>query len=466
MILFENVRLLSFNPPSVSEETDLVAYGPEEGGANAGTIAAIGRNLGAGYPRAERAGSGGYLSPGLVCSHTHLYSALARGIEVAIEPSKDFTQILEHLWWRLDRAIDRPILAASALAGCADAAFAGVTSLVDHHAGPEAIEGSLSAIRQAYGEVGLRGILCYETTDRNGAEGARAGLKENLRFAKEVDAARARGERPMVEAAIGAHAGFTVGDETLEGLADAVKASGRGIHIHLAEDRYDAVDSRYRHGLDLVERLDRVGALTPRGIIGHGLWLSPQEIEVMNGRDVFLAHNARSNMNNGVGYNALLPTHRNVVLGTDGMGADMLEEFKFAVFRHRESGGPWWPGDFLACRDRGNRLLERCFAADFTPAPGVGGSGAGPASPRFSFGVLAPGNPADLVLWDYDPPTPLDDSNIAGHMAFGMSSRSVRSVAVGGRLRIKDRQALFDMERIQANAREQARRLWKNMEGR
>lgn len=446
MILFENVKLISFNPPSVSEETDLAAYGPDEAGDRAGTITAIGKNLAAAYPKAERAGSGGYLSPGLVCAHTHLYSALARGIEVVIEPSKDFVQILQHLWWRLDRAIDEPILEASALSGCADALFAGVTSLVDHHAGPSAIDGSLSAIGKAYEEVGLRGILCYETTDRNGPDGARAGLAENIRFAKEVDAARARGGRPLVDAAIGAHAGFTVGDETLEGLADAVNTTGRGIHIHLAEDKYDAVDSHSRHGLDLIARLEAAGALTSKGIIGHGLWLTPSEIEIMNDRDLFLAHNVRSNMNNAVGYNALLPTHRNIVLGTDGMGADMLEEFKFAVFRHRESGGPWWPGDFLTCLDRGNRLMERYFAA--------------------AFGTLAPGSLADLVLWDYDPPTPLDGANLAGHMAFGMSSRSVRSVAVGGRMRIKDRKALFDFEKIQTRAREQARRLWNNMEGR
>jgi len=466
MILFESVRLLSFNPPSVSEELDLAAYGPGEGGAQAGTIAEIGQGLASKYPQAERAGSGGWLSPGLVCSHTHLYSALARGMEVSIAPSKDFAQILKHLWWRLDKAIDMPILEASASSGCADALFAGVTSLVDHHAGPEAIDGSLSAIRSAYEEVGIRGILCYETTDRNGKAGARAGVAENIRFAREIDTARmrgddrARGGRPLVDAAIGGHAGFTVGDETLESLADAVKTTGRGIHIHLAEDRYDAVDSRYRHGLDLVERLDKVGALTPKGIIGHGLWLTSSEIEIMNARDLFLAHNARSNMNNAVGYNALLHTHRNVVLGTDGMGADMLEEFKFAVFRQRESGGPWWPGDFLACLDRGNRILERYFAPD------SGGGKESACSRSFTFGVLAPGNPADLVLWDYDPPTPLDAGNVAGHLAFGMSSRSVRSVAVGGSLRIRDREALFDVEKIQAFARQQARRLWNKMEGR
>jgi putative selenium metabolism protein SsnA len=474
MILFENVRLLGFNPPSVSEPVDVTVWGPDEGspyGAVAGTIAEIGPSLSAAYPGAEKAGSGGYLSPGLVCGHTHLYSALSRGIEVAIKPSKDFAQILEHLWWRLDRAIDLPILRASALSGCADALAAGVTSLVDHHAGPNAIDGSLSVIRKAYEEVGLRGILCYETTDRNGAEGARAGVRENGRFAAEIDAERTGGRRPLVDAAIGGHAGFTLGDESLEALADLVKSSGKGIHIHLAEDRYDAVDSRYRHGLDLVERLERLGALTPKGMIGHGLWLTPSEIETMNARDVFLAHNARSNMNNAVGYNGLLPTYKNVVLGTDGMGADMLEEFKFAVFRHRESGGPWWPGDFLACLERGNRLMERYFAADFAEADGSGASARAPSSARrfaptrsFTFGVLAPGNPADLVHWDYDPPTPLDAANLAGHLAFGLSSRSVRSVVVGGSIRIKDRKPLFDLEKIQAEARVQARRLWNNME--
>lgn len=457
MICFENVRLLSFNPPGVSEEVDLVAFGPDEGGDRAGSVAAVGKGAKAKYPGAIVAGSGGYLSPGLVCAHTHLYSALARGIDIPIQPSEDFCQILRNLWWRLDMAIDLPILRASALTGCADALFAGVTSLADHHAGPDAIGGSLSVIAEAYKELGIRGILCYETSDRNGMERARAGIAENLRFAGEVDSARAKGVRPLVEAAIGGHAGFTLGDESLEMLGDAVRTSGRGIHIHLGEDRYDAVDSRYRFGKSLVERLDSAGALNSRSIVGHGVWLTPPEVRILNDRDVFLAHNARSNMNNAVGVNTLLPGIANVVLGTDGMGADMLEEFKFAVFRHRETQGPWWPDNFLACLDRGNRLLERYFGADFRKDAAPGG---------FAFGRLEPGCPADLVLWDYDPPTPLSAANIAGHIAFGMSSRMLRSVVVNGRLRIQDRKALFDLEGIQSEARVQARRLWNKMEGR
>jgi putative selenium metabolism protein SsnA len=443
MILFEKVRLLAFNPPMVSEPMDLAAWEPGDGIQRAGTIAEIGQGLAAKYPSASRAGAGGFLSPGLVCAHTHLSSALARGLTTAIKPSEDFVQVLENLWWRLDKVIDGPILEASALAGCADALFSGVTSLVDHHASPNAIEGSLSGIRSAYETTGIRGILCYETTDRNGVEGARAGVAENLRFAKEVDELRASDHPPLVEAAIGAHAGFTVGDKTLEALADAVRSSRRGIHIHLAEDKFDAVDSRYRFGMNPVQRLEHAGALTDKAIIGHGLWLEDSDMELLNAKDAFLAHNARSNMNNAVGYASKLHTVKNALLGTDGMGADMLEEFKFAVFRHRESRGPWWPGDFLSLLDRGNRLMERYFGQ--------------------KFGILAAGSPADLVHWDYDPSAPLSGDNIAGHIAFGMGSRDVRTVVVNGNLRIKDRKALFDIDRIRARAREQAARLWKTM---
>jgi len=455
--LFEGVRVISFAPPGVSEPQDVLVSSPADGGV-AGTILEVGKGLAAKHPQARRV-RGSYLSPGLVCGHTHLYSALARGMMVDIEPSKDFAQQLAHLWWRLDRAIDLPILEASGLAGLADAAACGVTSVVDHHAGPEAIDGSLSVLKAAYEAIGLRGLVCYETTDRNGMDGARAGVAENVRFAREIDAERAASKAgkagarlPIVDGMIGGHAGFTLGEETIEALGDAVRTTGRGSHIHAGEDKYDAVDSRYRFGKDLMERWDAAGLLTPKSVVGHGVWLTESEVGLIASRDAFVAHNARSNMNNAVGYNGLLHRQRNVVLGTDGMSADMLEEFRFACFRHRESGGPWWPGDFLACLDRGNRLLERCFpAAQGYPA---------------AFGKVEAGAAADLVLWDYDPPTPLEGGNIAGHLAFGLSSRSVRSVMVNGKFVVEDRKPAFDAEAIGAKARAEASRLWKRMEER
>ena len=220
----------------------------------------------------------------------------------------------------------------------------------------------------------------------------------------------------------------------------------RGLHIHAGEDKFDAVDSRYRFGADLATRLDAAGCLGPKTIVGHGVWLGEAEADLLNARGSFLAHNARSNMNNAVGYNQLLPMYANVVLGTDGMSADMLEEFRFACFRHREAGGPWWPADFLRCLDRGNRLMERYMG--------------------MAFGRIVAGAVADLVLWDYDPPTPLVGGNIAGHLAFGLSSRSVKSVMVNGAFVVEDRESAFDAQGIAAKARVETRRLWKRMEER
>ena len=437
MIVIEKVPLLHFSPGSVSEPVDIVIDG--------GLIKAVGRDAGKNWPEAERHAPGGYISPGLVCSHNHFYSMLARGLNVAIKPSKDFAQQLDHMWWRLDRALDEEIVRASGLSAAAEALFSGVTSVVDHHASPSFIEGSLDVLKEGFDTTGLRGLLCYETTDRNGKAGARAGVAENRRFAKAVDAGRKAGRPVMVEAAVGAHAPFTLEDDTLADLASVCAETGRGLHIHVAEDKFDAVDSRHNHQADIVARLDKAGLLGSKTILAHGLYLTEDEIALMNERDCFLAHNAQSNMNNNVGYNHQLPSYKNVVLGTDGIGSDMMASANWAFFKHRDAGGPLWMDAFLGYMQKGNLLLERYFDG-------------------MKFGRIEPGYAADLCFWDYDPPTPLLDANVAGHAAFGMNSRMVRSVMVGGRFAIKDRQAQFDAGSIMARGREQTLRLWKHME--
>ncbi|PKL24571.1 MAG: chlorohydrolase [Spirochaetae bacterium HGW-Spirochaetae-3] len=439
MMILENVRVLHFYPGSVSEPTDVAIEGAR--------IVEVGRGLASKYPRADRQSPGGYVSPGLVCSHNHFYSALARGLMVAIEPSKDFAQQLKNMWWLLDRALDEGIVRASGLAGAADAAMLGVTSVVDHHASPEYIDGSLDALAEGFETVGIRGVLCYETTDRNGMEGARAGVRENERFAKKTDAVRKAGGDPTVEAAIGAHAPFTVCDETLEALASACSSTGRGLHIHVAEDKFDAVDSRYRFDKDICVRLDDAGLLGPKTILGHGLFLTPSEVELVNERDSFIAHNARSNMNNCVGYNDKIGQYRNPVLGTDGIGSDMLEEALFAFFKHKDAGGSRWMDAYLEMLQNGNRLLERYY-------------------PGKRFGRVEAGFEADLAFWDYDPPVPLESGNVAGHVAFGMGSRMVSSTMVAGRYIVKDRKPIFDAGAIAARGRSETRRLWQRMEER
>jgi cytosine/adenosine deaminase-related metal-dependent hydrolase len=212
----------------------------------------------------------------------------------------------------------------------------------------------------------------------------------------------------------------------------------------VAEDKYDASWSHHFHSKDLLERLDDFGLMSSKSLIAHGLFLSDSDRKIMNERNSFLAVNFRSNMNNNVGVQNHLKEVKNLVLGTDGIGSDMWEEFKFAYFKHKDAAGPLWPGDMMQFLHNGNTLLERNF--------------------EDRFGRIEKGFKADLVVSDYQPPTPLKGENIAGHIAFGMSALSVRSVVINGSVVLKDRQFPFETAEIYAEARDQAARLWERMD--
>jgi putative selenium metabolism protein SsnA len=431
MLLLKDARILQFQPPEVGEELDILIEGNK--------IARIGRNLALEFPKARvRQLAGSLVGPGIVCSHNHFYSVLARGILAGIKPSTDFVSVLQNLWWRLDRAIDGEILYYSGLVGAVEAIRAGTTAVIDHHASPSFIRGSLKVLKEAFEKVGLRGILCYEVTDRNGSAGMHEGVEENMAFAK------AAGKGGLLQASIGAHAPFTLGDEALSLLSDAVKTTGAGIHIHVAEDRYDPSASHHLHQSDIMRRLEAANLLNGKAICAHGVHLTDSDIEILNEHDGFLVHNARSNMNNGVGYAEKLPAVRNVGLGTDGIGSDMFEEMKFAYFKHRDAGGGYWPADFLRFLHNGTSLLERYF-------PG-------------KFRRIEEGSVADLVIYDYRNPTPLVGDNLAGHLAFGLSSSSVRTVIVNGVVVYEDRQFPFDLDPVYEKANRAARSLWKRMD--
>jgi cytosine/adenosine deaminase-related metal-dependent hydrolase len=196
--------------------------------------------------------------------------------------------------------------------------------------------------------------------------------------------------------------------------------------------------------MDIMERLESRDLLDPKTICVHGVHLTDADIERLNDHDCFLVHNARSNMNNSVGYAEKLPAFRNVALGTDGIGSDMLEEVKFAYFRHRDAGGALWPPDYLVFLHSGNELLRRCFSMDF--------------------GRIEEGNAADLTIYDYRSPTPLNGGNIAGHMAFGLCSRDVKTVVIGGAVVYRERRFPFEIEPVYEKAALAAQRLWDRMD--
>lgn len=333
------------------------------------------------------------VTPGLVCAHHHLYSALARGMPPPPKTPRDFLEILEQVWWRLDTALDLEMIRWSAKLGAVEALEQGTTAIVDHHESPNAIEGSLSVIADACAEVGVRVVCAYGITDRHGEEGARRGLEENRRFLSE-------GGRGLV----GVHAAFTCSDESLDAAAGLAADLGVGVHIHVAEGRVDA------------DAPGRISSLARDDwLIAHGVFLDDDHGVVGT-----VAHNPRSNLNNGVGYARPSRFANPVVLGTDGIGAAMLEEFRLSYVLRRDR-------DVTATPDLSWEWLENGWR-------------------------LVPEARDDVVEWDYDPMDPW-------HIAFTPGIHP-RRITVGGEVVLDEgRPTRVDPAEVRAKAAEQAARL-------
>lgn len=380
--------------------------------------------------------AGALVLPGLVNAHTHLYSALARGMRAPVEPPRSFVQILERVWWRLDRALDAESIYLSGLVGAIDAARSGTTLLLDHHSSPSAVRGSLATLRRALEEVGVRSVLCYETTDRNGLEGRDAGIAENRAFVSGSPSELCRG-------LVGGHASFTLSDESLDRLATLSQETGSGLHVHAAEDRTDGEQCRLRHECGVVERLKRHGLLGARTLLVHGVHLSEAELDDAQAYGAWLVHCPRSNMNNAVGH-ARTAAFRRASLGTDGLDEDVLAEARAAFLRMRDTGREDALAAALDMLVGGQRLAAELFG--------------------LPLGRLAPGAPADLVVLDYRPPTPLVADNLPGHLLFGLDRSHVRSTMVAGRFVLRDRcLTSVDEAAVATRARAAAADLWQRM---
>lgn len=381
--------------------------------------------------------TGKLVMPGMVCAHTHLYSALSRGMPGPAHTPRTFLEILEHVWWRLDQALDEESLYASAIVGAVEAIRSGTTTLIDHHASPGFIRGSLDVIARALEDVGLRGILCYEVTDRGGPARRDEGLDEHRAFLS-------RPASPLIRGMVGGHAPFTLGPDSLQAMAEIASEYGVGSHIHVAEDGFDVAEARRQYGMHVMERLLKAGLLNDRSIVAHGVHFRAQDLALLEESGAWLVHNPRSNMNNAVGYAEAVRDSKRVALGTDGIGADMFDEAKAAFYRSQE-----------AQLGLGAEGVARMLA-----------NGAQIASDTFQLpmGTLQPGAAADLMVVDYASPTRLTPGNLPWHFIFGMSSRSVETVFVAGKPVMEaGRFAQLDLDRLYAQARDAADRLWARM---
>jgi putative selenium metabolism protein SsnA len=386
---------------------------------------------------------GRLLMPALINCHTHLYSTLARGITLPGRPPKNFVEILKKLWWRLDRALNPDDVVASALVGLVDAAKNGVGTLVDHHSSPNAVAGSLDLIAGAFREVGLRGVLCYETSDRDGPATAAAAIAENVGF---LERTRTAGDG-LIAAAFGLHASFTLSDRTLRRAVEAAGALGAGFHIHVAEDRSDLEHARRRYRKTVVRRLRDLGVLTEKTLAAHCIHVTAGDIASLARLGTAVAHNPQSNSNNAVGIAKLVELMRAGVLvglGSDGYSPRMWEEFKTAFHLQKvRTGDPrvGYAEAYAAAFLNNRTIVKRLWGMDV--------------------GRVEAGARADLILVDYDPPTPLGPDNLFGHLLFGIANAPIDTLIVDGRIVLRDKRCVTVDERaVAARARRQAKALW------
>lgn len=392
--------------------------------------------------RQEIDAAGMTLLPGLLNAHMHLYSMYSRGISTG-RASHGFLDVLQDLWWRLDRSLLRDACWMSAMFSGMDSLRSGTTTIVDHHASPNYITGSLSTLSDALSTLGLRHVLSYEITDRNGVDGAMAGIEENVRFLDEVAS-----RKPLLAAGmVGLHASFTVSDVTLDALRKQIGPRRPGYHIHVAEGAIDEQDSLEKYGKRIVARLSDAGLLGPRSIAVHCVGIDSSERKLLAQSGTSVVVNTMSNMNNAVGLpgvREMLDAGVRVGIGTDGYTPDMFEEFRNTLvgLRHLYAD----PAGFWTEVQKAQIETNSEIVSTLTGR---------------SVGRLAVGAAADFILVDYASPTPVNSGNAFGHVFFGMSASLVDTVVVDGRVVVKNHQVLaVDREFLERESQKVAKGVW------
>ena len=403
------------------------------------------------YPGEEQLDAEGqYVMPGNICAHTHFYGAFSRGLGIPGDPASNFTEILEKLWWNLDKALDDEGSRYSALVCLVDAIKHGTTTLIDHHASPNAIDGSLDVIAEAVNQAGLRASLCYEVTDRDGPEKAEHGLQENLRFIKRIQ--KRDPKDANLRAHFGLHASLTLSDETLA-RASEICPPGIGFHIHAAEGVADQVYSMETSGKRVVHRLDQFGILRSESILAHGVFLDETEIARLAETQTWLTHQPRSNMNNAVGVapiEDMLAAGMRVGMGNDGFSNTMWLEWKEAYLLHKlASRDPRKMGGYTVTKmavENNAALVSDLFDG-------------------LQVGQISEGAAADLIFVDYHPFTPMTGGNLPWHILFGFQESMVTATIVAGKPLMYKRELLtLDEATIAAEALKISSNIWGRFE--
>lgn len=372
---------------------------------------------------------GKLVMPGMVSAHHRLYSTLLRG---APREGTGFASE-QQARFRLEESLDLDAVQASAAAGGLEGLMAGTTALLDLNASPRAITDSLSRVARGLSDVGLRAVLAYAVSERLGAVGREEAIDESLSFAK-----RARGR---IRGAFGTHDVEEMSDEGLAALKEAWASTGTLLHLHVGEDPLAEGRSQARWSKTPMERLQEAGLISNLTVIAQGVHLSWPELSAVLDAGAWIAHSPRSNMASQTGTAAAAKFGVRGCLGTDTQSLDVLAEAQIAWLRARDAGQPI---DVLRYLANGHRLASLAFGLQVGP--------------------LQVGSLADLVIFDYRPPTPLNADTLAQHVLNGLTSRHVESVMVDGIWRLWARKPLgVKPEDIAATARVAAKATWARM---
>ena len=438
--------LLVGNGPMITRDLENPFYENGCVAIDGSVIKEIGPNaeLIAKYPSARFVDAGGNLiMPGFINTHTHFYSTFARGMPGKYPPAQNFAEVLERLWWKLDKALTPEGVYYSAATALVDCVKNGCTTVIDHHASPMCAEGSLFELEKATRLAGIRTSLCYEVSDRDGREIMEQGIRENIRF---IDHA-SKCEDDMIAGMFGLHASVTLSSETLDMCRNALGDRKIGYHVHVAESPADEENSVKRYKKRIVERFRDFGITGDNSIFVHGVHLNDAELEIIKETNTSIVHNPESNMGNAVGCAPLLKMcgmGLTVGLGTDGFVSDMLQSYKMAnALQKHHNAHP-----NVAWSEIPEMLFENNakICAKFFKTP---------------VGKLAQGYSGDVVILDYNPPTPLSGENINGHLFFGANGRCVITTVAAGKILMQDRKLTeMDEKEICAKAREIAVKVW------
>lgn len=443
MLIIGNGRMITRNPECPFIENGAVAI-QDNTIQMVGTLEEVKKT----YPDAEFIDAkGGVIMPAFINTHEHIYSAMARGLSINGYNPQGFLDILDGMWWTIDRHLTLEQTRQSALATYLDSIKNGVTTVFDHHASFGQISDSLFAIESAANELGIRTCLCYEVSDRDGKEKAKASVMENANFIRHALA----DDSDMIAGMMGMHASFTISDETME-LCAANKPAEVGYHIHVAEGIEDLHACLRDHGKRIIDRLMDCGILGEKTLAAHCIYINKHEMELLRDTNTMVVHNPESNMGNACGCPPTMEIlHTGVLtgLGTDGYTHDMLESYKVANVLHKHhlcNANAAWAEVPEMLFTNNAKIANRYF--------------------KKKLGVLEKGAAADVIVTDYIPLTPMDASNINSHILFGMTGRSVVTTVCNGKVLMKDHVLVgIDEEKILADCRQEARNLAKSING-